>query len=507
MIESSRRAFLGGLGGTALSVSLGTTLFGRTGFALPFAEEDLDFGELEPLAALIQETPPGKLQRVLIAKLKAGLDLRELVAATSLANARTFGGQDYTGYHCMMAMVPAFELSKRLPARLAPLPVLKVVYRTADHIQANGGRANESLHVLEGVGDGPQSLRAAFLARDLDGAERAFAAVCRKDPRAAYDDLQSILQENLDVHRVVLAWRAWETLPITGEQHAETLLRQSVRFCVDAEQERVRRGRPEPELRGLLPALLERHGLATKPQGSRTASDEELDELSLVVFGASKADAAAAVAEALASGMSHADVGEALALAANALLLNDPGRAQAQGNEKPVGSVHGASVGVHASDSARAWRNIAGVSNARNAPASLIAGAYHTAGQSHRVGKQAFPFARHLDGVREASADELLASTRAAITDGDQERAAALVHRYGSLDAPPRPLFDLLLEYAVSEDGALHAEKYYYTVCEEFASARPTFRWRHAVALARVTASEHGWPAPGLAEARAALGV
>jgi hypothetical protein len=62
-------------------------------------------------------------------------------------------------------------------------------------------------------------------------------------------------------------------------------------------------------------------------------------------------------------------------------------------------------------------------------------------------------------------------------------------------------VFDLLLRYAVSEDGALHAEKYYRTVTEEFAAARPAFRWRHLVALARVTASEYGFPAPGYVEA------
>jgi hypothetical protein len=38
-------------------------------------------------------------------------------------------------------------------------------------------------------------------------------------------------------------------------------------------------------------------------------------------------------------------------------------------------------------------------------------------------------------------------------------------------------------------------------VTEEFAATRPAFRWRQVVALARVTASEHGQPAPGYAEA------
>jgi hypothetical protein len=62
-------------------------------------------------------------------------------------------------------------------------------------------------------------------------------------------------------------------------------------------------------------------------------------------------------------------------------------------------------------------------------------------------------------------------------------------------------VFDLLLRYAVSLDGALHAEKYYRTVTEEFVKIRPAFRWRQLVALARVTTSEYGFPAPGYADA------
>ena len=75
------------------------------------------------------------------------------------------------------------------------------------------------------------------------------------------------------------------------------------------------------------------------------------------------------------------------------------------------------------------------------------------------------------------------------------------MQRYGELGLPERPVFDLLLRYGVSQDGALHAEKYYRTVTEEFAASRPAFRWRHLVGLARVTASEYGFPAPGYAEA------
>ena len=64
-----------------------------------------------------------------------------------------------------------------------------------------------------------------------------------------------------------------------------------------------------------------------------------------------------------------------------------------------------------------------------------------------------------------------------------------------------------MVKYAVSEDGALHAEKFYRTVVEEFATTRPAFRWRQLIALARVTASEHGFPAPGYQESCELLGV
>jgi hypothetical protein len=65
----------------------------------------------------------------------------------------------------------------------------------------------------------------------------------------------------------------------------------------------------------------------------------------------------------------------------------------------------------------------------------------------------------------------------------------------------------VLRSFAVSEDGALHAEKYYQTCYDEFHRTRAAFRWRHLTALARVTASEFGKPAPGQAEARELLRV
>jgi len=97
----------------------------------------------------------------------------------------------------------------------------------------------------------------------------------------------------------------------------------------------------------------------------------------LAVFSRRESPAAAALAE----GMAPEAVAEAIVLAANRLVLCDQGRPKEWAEAaKPIGSCHGDSVGVHASDSANAWRNIARVSNPRNTVASLMVGAYHTAG-------------------------------------------------------------------------------------------------------------------------------
>ena len=115
--------------------------------------------------------------------------------------------------------------------------------------------------------------------------------------------------------------------------------------------------------------------------------------------------------------------------------------------------------------------------------------------------KEPYPYAEELESIRAKDAKSLLAQTEEAIRANDQARACAVVDRYGELKLPVRPVFDLLLKYAISEDGALHAEKYYRTVTEEYAQTRAAFRWQQLVALARVTASEFGFPAPGHKEA------
>ena len=207
------------------------------------------------------------------------------------------------------------------------------------------------------------------------------------------------------------------------------------------------------------------------------------------------------------------EVGEAISPAANQLVLRDAGRPERWASPgKPPGSIHGDSIGVHARDAVNAWRNMARVTNPRNADACLILAVYEVARDRQARAAEFLrwsprPLAEFAKAVRPTDPKALLAEAEAAIRANQQEIASTLIHRYGTLGHEPAPAFALMLRYAVSEDGALHGEKYNNTVREEFGSTRPAFRWRQLVALARVTASECGRPAPGIAQARELLKV
>jgi hypothetical protein len=516
---STRREFFADVGRGMLVASVGCGIASELGLAPAVAAEASDalqFGPLEPLVQLMQETPAPKLMSVLVGQLRSGVELRKLVAAAALANARTFGGEDYVGFHTMMALSPAFHMAQELPPALQPLPVFKVLYRNTNRIQERGGRKEEVLHAIQPAAlpegrPGGELLREAVHRRDAVEAERTLAALGRLNAEDALNGLLPTVQEQTEVHRVVLPYRAWDLLDLIGREHAQTLLRQSVRYCVRAESYRNNPTAEDPRV--ILPRLLEQHHLLDRAIGQRAAEDAWVDQLCQTFFKSTPSEAAEAAAAALADGFAPAAVAEAIALTANQLVLRDHGRTPPQESMgKPPGSVHGDSIGVHASDSANAWRNLARVSNARNTFACLILGAYQVAlDRTARGGDfqhwDPLPVPRHVEEIKETTAEGLLRLADEAIRQNLQGHAAALVHRYGELGHAPRPAFDLLLRYAVSEDGALHAEKYYRTVSEEFAATRPAYRWRQVVALARVTASEFGRPAPGVNDARELLKV
>src|SRR6266702_7263870 len=178
----TRREFLADVGRGMLVATVGYGLASELGLAPAFAADaadTLDFGPLEPLVRFMQETPASKLLPALADKLKAGADLRRLVAAAALANARTFGGEDYVGFHTMMALAPSLHMARELPEALQPLPVFKVLYRNTNRIQERGGRKEEVLHAVKPTAlpesrIGGEFLRETVRRKDVAAAEQTF---------------------------------------------------------------------------------------------------------------------------------------------------------------------------------------------------------------------------------------------------------------------------------------------------------------------------------------------
>src|SRR5436190_14075441 len=116
--QQNRREFLTEVGRGMIVATVGYSMASELGLAAAIAGETpeaLAFGELEALVCLMQETPANKILPALSEKLKAGEPLPRLVAAAALANARTFGGEDYIGFHTMMALSPALHMARELP--------------------------------------------------------------------------------------------------------------------------------------------------------------------------------------------------------------------------------------------------------------------------------------------------------------------------------------------------------------------------------------------------------
>ncbi len=517
MIRPSRREALTDIGRGMFVATLGSGVAADLGLGTAWAQEEpgrLTFGDLDPLVNFIHETPADRIIPLAAEKLKSGTDLRRLVAAAALANARAFGGEDYVGFHTMMALTPSFHMAgEEADPKRRPLAVLKVLHRNATRLGEVGGPRAEVLKPVPTGGEASgERLRELARQKDLDGAERSFAAIAAGPVPDAVDGLMMMVDDAAEVHRTVMVSRSIDLIDFVGRERAHTMLRQSVHYCVKNERH-PNTAVQNQEVRTMLPKVLDQHRLLGVTPGTRVPDDGWVERFADTIFRATPTQAGDAVGAALAEGIAPGAIGDALALASNQLVLRDEGRKPewAQPN-KPAGSCHGDSVGVHSCDSTHAWRTIARAGGRRTTYTSLILAGYQLArdrgARAEFLTWTPYPRSEHLDSVRGIAADALLRELDGAVREKNQTRAAALTHRIGeTTPAAARDVFALLRGYAISEDGALHAEKYYRTVTEEFAAARPAFRWRQLVALSRVTASAHGYPAPGVRQAQELLAV
>jgi hypothetical protein len=475
-----------------LITGLGSSLCRDLGMQPAFAEEGapaLTFGKYDALVDLLQSTPAEKLQPLLVEKLCCGeTTLKDLTAAGALANAETFGGEDYVGFHTAMAMNPALQMAELLPPDRQPLPVLKVLYRNTQQIQQYGGASKKTLREMHAAEEATVenvdiAIRDACRTADVKQAEKLFAPLANKPLDEVFNVLQPVMQDDINVHRFVFAYRTHSLAGMLGQEHAYTILRQCVHFCCNHEQGRINRNSAPSPIRALMPKLLDQYHLAGKQPGTRELDDAAVEQLARVIYQGPAEKSAEAVAAALAEGISPEVVGEAISVASNLLVLR-------QGPEE--WRTHGDSAGVHSSDATNAWRNMARVAQPLHALTGLVVAGYHVA--AHRPFKgEAYPTSEHRALIKANDAAGLLAEAEDAVRHNDQGRAAAAIAIYGEKGFSPEAVYQLMLKYTISEDGRLHGEKYFHTVQEEYRTTRPAFRWRQLVGLARVTASAYGY--------------
>lgn len=513
-----RRDFLATVGQGMLIAGVGyQTAFdmGLTQVRADDAPRDLTFGDLEPLVAWMQETPPQQLVSEAIKKLKNGTDLKQLVTAASLANARAFGGEDYIGFHTLMALGPAYQMAQEAGnTPEAALPVLKVLYRNANRLQESGAAHQDQLHAIAAQGNRENNssygtvLRAGVEKLDYATADQAIVNACSASAEEGYQALLEVVEDATEVHRVVLANRAWDLLEFVGIENATTLLRQSVHYCVKNQEYS---SRSFSECRAILPKLFEQFQLEKVTPGTKKMDEAWLAEFSTHLYKSTAAQSAEGIAAAIKEGIDPTSIFDAIAITTNELVLRDRGRVGNQIQDgKPAGSVHGDSIGVHASDSAHAWRGIGKASNQRNLYASLILSGYQSGlDRVNRGGDfqgwEAYPLEADRAKITTDNPKELITLLDSAMRNSDQASATAITERYGRAGHDAAPLLDLLRLYATKQDGALHAEKYYFTATTEFRRLPSSYRWKQLQALARVLASGAGYGAPGLEEAREQL--
>ena len=259
----------------------------------------------------------------------------------------------------------------------------------------------------------------------MAAAEATFAAICENGkPVDALNELLIEVDDATEVHRVVLVSRAWDMINFVGAEARP--------HDAPPVGPLLRQGREEREPREELPAasrpapkLLDQHKLMGTKPGTKSADDAWIEKFANTIFASKPEVAADAVAAALAEGIDAEAIGEAISLAANQLVLRDEGRPKEwTAANKPVGSVHGDSVGVHSCDTIHAWRNLSRRRRPAHAGHEPHPGRLPGRPRPHQPRRVpevgAVPAVDAREKVKGVAADALMKALEAAIRDKDQ---------------------------------------------------------------------------------------
>ncbi len=236
---------LAGLGGHALTG--GARPAAATEPSVPTRTAAVRFeGGMEPLVAMLEETPREKLIEAAAAKIRAGASYRDLLAATFLAGVRSIRARPVGfEFHCVLAIPSAHLAAQAAPAgdRFLPLLWAMDTFKESQATKRRKGDAGWRLPAADPARLPPAAqARVRFVqAMDAWDAEAADLAMVALHRAVRKEELRDLIfrygaRDFRDIgHKAIYAAGAWRTLETVGWQHAEPVLRSLAFACLDHE--------------------------------------------------------------------------------------------------------------------------------------------------------------------------------------------------------------------------------------------------------------------------------
>ena len=204
----------------------------------------VQFGELEPLVRLVEETPRDRLIEAAAGKIRGGATHAQLLAAGFLAGVRGIRARPVGfEFHCVLAIHSAHLTAQDAPPADRWIPVLWALdqFKSSQQKKRDKHEGGWALALPDGARlPAPAQARQRYLQAmadwDEEGADRAITALVRATEPEAVQDL--ILRHGArdlrDIgHKAIYAANAWRTLKVIGWQHAEPVLRSLTFACLE----------------------------------------------------------------------------------------------------------------------------------------------------------------------------------------------------------------------------------------------------------------------------------
>ena len=294
--------------------------------------------EIEPLVRLLEETPRERLLEEVAARIKQGLQYRELLAALLLAGVRNIQPRPVGfKFHAVLVVNSAHLASLASPDSDRWLPI----FWALDHFKESQardvregdwtmGRVNESAvppppkarpaftEAMNNWDEAAADAAVVGLARTAS-AQEVFEIFCRYGAR----DFRDI------GHKAIYVANGWRTLQHIGWQHAEPVLRSLAYALLYHEGENPAKRDAEPDRpwrrNQALIRKIRNEWQQGKPSGPSIPSVEATTEMLATLREASAEEACDKVIVELNRGVAPQSIWDALFLGAGELLMRSPG--------------------------------------------------------------------------------------------------------------------------------------------------------------------------------------